>query len=375
MIRGFVTIIVSIIFIHLSCSTKTISSSNENNIPQTVLKLGPSDLNPRNSEGDFIQLNDGRILFIYSHFTGGDGDHASAFLAGRYSDDEGVSWSNKDSTIFPNTAGLNLMSVSLLRLLNGDIALFYLRKNSLTDCLPILRISKDEGNTWGEEIECINDQAGYFVLNNDRVIQLINGRLLVPVSKHAAPDVEWSNTGRIQTYYSDDNGRSWKAGKEVTNPDGVMLQEPGVVALKDGRILMFMRNNSGFQYISYSTDKGESWSPAEPSSIKSPRSPASIERLTATGDLLMVWNNNDGENKAIAGKRTPFNTGISKDDGKTWQMIRTLEDDPDGWYCYTAIDFIGDHVLLGHCAGSREVKHGLSVTHISRLTLDWIYGN
>jgi hypothetical protein len=375
MIRGLVTIMVSILFIHLSCSTKTISSSSKNNNPQTVLKLGPSDLNPRNSEGDFIQLNDGRILFIYSHFTSGDGDHASAFLAGRYSDDKGVSWSNKDSTIFPNTAGLNLMSVSLLRLLNGDIVLFYLRKNSLTDCLPILRISKDEGNTWGEEIECINDQAGYFVLNNDRVIQLKNGRLLVPVSRHAAPDVEWSNTGRIQTYYSDDNGRSWKAGKEVANPDDIMLQEPGVVALKDGRILMFMRNNSGFQYISYSTDQGVSWSPAEPSSIKSPRSPASIERLPATGDLLMVWNNNDGENQAIAGKRTPFNTGISKDDGKTWQMIRTLEDDPDGWYCYTAIDFIGDHVLLGHCAGSREVKHGLSVTHISRLTLDWIYGN
>jgi len=100
-----------------------------------------------------------------------------------------------------------------------------------------------------------------------------------------------------------------------------MLQEPGVVALKDGRILMFMRNNSGYQYISYSSDQGESWSSAEPSTIKSPRSPASIERIPSTGDLLMVWNNNDGKKKAISGKRTPFNTAISRDDGKTWQMI------------------------------------------------------
>ena len=135
-----------------------------------------------------------------------------------------------------------------------------------------------------------------------------------------------------------------------------------------------MRNNSGFQYISFSSDQGESWSPAEPSTIKSPRSPASIERIPTTGDLLMVWNNNDGENKAIVGKRTPFNTAISRDDGKTWQMIRTLAADPDGWYCYTAIEFVGDYVLLGHSAGNRKKNNGLAVTHISRINLEWIYG-
>jgi sialidase-1 len=367
-------LLMSFLSIFLSCGTKTQNSNIENDGPQTVLKLVPSDQNPRNSEGDFITLNDGRILFIYSHFTGGDGDHASAFLAGRYSNDEGITWSDKDIIFFSNESGLNLMSVSLIRLLNGDIALFYLKKNSLTDCRPVLRISKDECETWGEEIQCIRDRIGYFVMNNDRVIQLKTGRIILPLSQHAAPDMEWSNTGRIQTYYSDDNGASWKAGSLVANPDGVTLQEPGVVALKDGRILMFMRNNSGFQYISYSSDQGESWSPAEPSGIKSPISPASIERIPATGDLLLVWNNNGGENKAIAGKRTPFNIGISKDEGKTWQIIRTLADDPDGWYCYTAIEFTGDHVLLGHCAGNSKENNGLAVTHISRINLDWIYG-
>ncbi len=372
---GFAPIIMSIFFIHLSCATNTQNSSIDNNTPQIVLQLSPSDLNPRNSEGDFITLKDGRILFIYSHFTSGDGDHASAVLASRFSDDEGITWSDNNIILFSNESGLNLMSVSLLRLLNGDIALFYLRKNSLTDCRPILRISKDECNTWGEEIECISERIGYFVLNNDRVIQLQNGRLIVPVSQHAATDMEWSATGRIQTYFSDDYGRSWKAGREVANPDGIMLQEPGVVVLKDERILMFMRNNSGFQYVSYSSDQGESWSSAEPSTIKSPRSPASIERLPTTGDLLMVWNNNGGEDEAIAGKRTPFNLGISKDEGKTWQGLRTLADDPDGWYCYTAIDFTGEYVLLGHCAGNSKVKSGLAITHISRINLDWIYEN
>jgi sialidase-1 len=357
----------------LSCGNNKPGSRTGKDAPRIVLALDPTADNPRNGEGDFVILDDGRILFIYSHFTGGASDHAAAFITARYSTDEGLNWSDEDIRLFGNASGLNLMSVSLLRLKNGEIALFYLRKNSLTDCRPVLRISSDEGRTWSGEIQCIADRIGYFVMNNDRVIQLQNGRLIAPVSMHATPDMPWSATGQIQVFYSDDSGRSWKAGMEVENPDGEMIQEPGVVALKDGRIMMFMRNNSGFQYVSYSENDGESWSPARPGNIPSPRSPASIERIPSTGDLLMVWNNNGGDDPAIAGKRTPFNTAISNDEGKTWQHIRTLAEDPDGWYCYTAIAFVDDHVLLAHSAGNRKNK-GLAVAHITRLSLDWIYG-
>ena len=156
-------------------------------------------------------------------------------------------------------------------------------------------------------------------------------------------------------------------------PTALMLQEPGVVALNDGKIMMFLRTDSGVQYVSYSSDHGVSWSPAEASNILSPRSPASIERIPSTGDLLMAWNNNGGDIPSIAGKRTPFNVAISKDQGKSWQLNKTLFEDPDGWYCYTAIDFVGEHVLLGHSAGNRQENNGLAVTNISRLPLDWIY--
>ncbi len=59
--------------------------------PQTVFKINSSENNPRNSEGDFINLKDGRILFVYSHYYGtSSSDHATAYLAGRYSDDGGA---------------------------------------------------------------------------------------------------------------------------------------------------------------------------------------------------------------------------------------------------------------------------------------------
>ena len=71
------------------------------------------------------------------------------------------------------------------------IALFYLRKNSLIDCRPLLRVSRDEGQTSSEPRPCIPDgEVGYYVLNNDRAVQLKSGRLVCslprPVTSTAA---------------------------------------------------------------------------------------------------------------------------------------------------------------------------------------------
>ena len=321
-----------------------------------VLELLPGNDNPRNSEGDFVRLKDGRILFIYSHFTGqSTSDHAHAFLAGRYSYDNGKTWTKKDVKIIEQEGEMNVMSVSLLRLQNGEIALFYLIKNSETDCMPVLRISNDEAKTWSDPIPCITDSKGYFVLNNNRVIQLKNGRLLLAVAKHHGPgESGFSQIGRIWSYFSDDNGRSWKSGLEIPNPDAIVTQEPGVVELKNGDILMFMRTKSGVQYFSYSKDKGETWSSVEPGNIKSPCSPASITRIPSTGDLMLVWNDKDlnpffkdGKNTWI-NERTPLNIAISKDEGKTWINEKTLEDNPEGSFCYPAVIYLDNEILLSY---------------------------
>lgn len=341
---------------------------------EAVLRIEPGPGNPRNSEGDFIKLKDGRILFVYSHYDGeSTSDHASAYLAGRYSDDQGKTWTQKDQLILENEGGMNVMSVSLLRLLDGRIALFYLRKNSTSDCIPMMRTSEDEGKSWSEATPVITDKQGYFVLNNDRVVQLENGRLLAPVALHNTPEGEWSNGGDIYVYYSDDQGKSWKSSPKVKNPDGVVLQEPGIVELQDGRLMMFIRTNAGVQYLTYSKNKGKSWSKAEASDIVSPVSPASIEQIPGTDDLVMVWNNNLSEDEKKSQLRTPLNIAVSKDNGKSWENIKTLESEPDGWYCYTAIDFVDNHILLAYCAGNRPKGTSLSVTQISRVPTDWLY--
>lgn len=360
----------------ISASTAVEKAFSQKNKSQLLaLKLGPGDTNPRNSEGDFITLKDGRILFIYSHYTGkSSDDHAPAYLAGRYSKDGGKIWTSEDQLIVKQEGNMNVMSVSLLRLQNGKIALFYLKKNSETDCIPLMRISSDEAKTWSEPTPCITDRDGYFVLNNNRVIQLKNGRLLMAVAMHRSKDGQWQNKATLYSYFSDDNGVTWKSGIAVPNAQDIVTQEPGVVELKDGRIMMFIRTDAGFQYLSYSGDQGITWTHIEASTIHSPLSPASITRIPSTGDLLLVWNNNKVREAGWhAGKRTPLTIAVSKDEGKTWQHIKDIESDPDGWYCYIAIHFTKNEVLLGYCAGSQSAKTHLSTTNITRLNKKWLY--
>jgi len=329
-----------------------------------ALRLEPSAQNKRNSEGDFIQLKDGSILLGYSHYLGqSGGDHGSAYLAGRISHDHGQTWSDTDTTLVAKTdADVNLMEVSFLRLTEDRIALLYLRKyrgegNKMFSNIYV-RFSDDEAQTWSDPVEVIADNTNYNVINNDRLVRLSSGRLVIPVAV---------NNSAV-CYFSDDDGLTWRRNTggpliaHLNNGNRMAVQEPGVVELTDGRVLLWVRTNAGFQYFAHSDDDCETFTDLAPSTLRSPLSPASIERIPSTGDLLCLWNDSPTR------KRTPFTAAISCDDGATWENTRPLESRANGWFCYTAIDFVGDEVLLAHCAGG-----GLAVPQVTRFEVEWLY--
>lgn len=92
-----------------------------------------------------MRLADGRFFFVYTHVSGGAADHAAARLATRSLDDGGRTWTAEKPALLENEAGINVMSVAPVRLGTGEIAQFYLAKNSLTDCRARRRLSSPGG--------------------------------------------------------------------------------------------------------------------------------------------------------------------------------------------------------------------------------------
>src|SRR5690625_978887 len=83
--------------------------AQNNSKPQLTLHLTPGENNPRNSEGDFVKLKDGRILFVYSHFVGySASDFGNSHLAARYSSDNGNTWTEADEIVVENEGTMNV---------------------------------------------------------------------------------------------------------------------------------------------------------------------------------------------------------------------------------------------------------------------------
>jgi len=339
---------------------------------ELVLELNSSSGNPRNSEGSFIRLKDGKIMFAYTRFYGDSySDNATAEIAARYSEDDGLTWSYEDHILLKNECKVNIMSVSLLRLEDNRIAMFYLQKASNIQCLPVARFSENEGKSWTEPTPCTT-ASGYFVLNNDRVIQLQTGRIVVPVAYHRSKTADSVHSCAITTFfYSDDNGTTWQESKQWLLPPQHIttgFQEPGVIELNDGKLMCYMRTNAGSQWISYSSDQAETWSTPEPSPTFRSNccAPMSIKRNPVNNTLIAVWNDNDpkwvSKNKITQDTkfhnsnygRTPLVAAFSSDEGKNWTNHFLLENDPVRGFCYIAIYFTKIGILLAYCCGGGE---------------------
>lgn len=352
-------------------SQTLVSAAPENRVVREIIS---DPQHPRNSEGAFITLKSGRILFFYTQFYGGAKDASPARIVSIFSDDDGATWSEKAEVVVENKGHENVMSVSALRLRSGKIALVYLVKNSFHDCRPWIQFSSDEAQTWTAP-KLIIDAPGYFVLNNDRVVQLGSGRLIVPVAFHRArgsdPQSQRTFDSRAiaMWFLSDDEGQTWHEADTwwaipVESKSG--LQEPGVVELSDGKIFGWARTDQGAQFGFASTNAGQIWSAPTPTELKSPNAPASIKRLPNSADLLAIFNDHSGKFPFTKNKRTPLVAAISSDGGKTWPTRKILETDPNGMFCYTAIHFLDNVVLLAYS----DFHSG--VLRIRCIDLDWL---
>jgi predicted neuraminidase len=346
---------------------------------------------PRAGEGSAELLKDGSILFVYGAFEGPD-DYANASIVKRISRDGGITWSEPEILQTKVRASdMNVMSASLLRLHNGDLAFLFLSKHtSRTDCRPMFSLSSDEGKKWSAPRE-ITDVPGYYVVNNDRLVQTSGGRILVPCAWY--PQDENLRNCLCGIIYSDNNGQNWRRGRgwirikpEDTIPPplasesakkywneirqaGHVNQEPGVIELKDGSIMMWVRTGSGYMYAACSQAGGDAWSNFRPvPDIISPCGPQSIKRLPRSNRLICIYNDHsdpafvydkEPHHGLYWSWRTPLAAAGSDDEGKTWQRIGDIEGTERN-YCYPSILFFEDRVLLTYYWSEEVIKNGIA---------------
>lgn len=332
-----------------------------------------SEENPRNGEGDIVELEDGRLLLAYTEFYGGGADDSAARISGRFSGDRGLSW-GPPFVLQPNVGQLNVMSASIERLDSGALAFLYLVKNSPDDCKAYFRTSEDEGQSWSEPV-CATPQDAYHVVNNDRLVQLASGRLIVPACTYC-DGVHKRNWATV--FYSDDLGNSWKRSRSRLVVEGSKsgMQEPGVVELKDESLLMFIRCDLGYIYRSRSVDGGLTWSEPGPTKLRATVSPCTLKRMPTTGDLLVIWNNREKHPESEPfSRRTPLTSAVSKDEGETWGGYRDIEADRSRTYCYTSVTFLGERVLLTYYISEKLTTGERVLASLKLKILDqrWFY--
>ena len=321
----------------------------------------------RQTEASILPFDDGRLFLGYTDFYGGVWrDAGAARIMGRWSHDEGETWS-EPFLIQENIGKLNVMEASLLRLPSGRVLLSCMRKDDEptkdkpTGVLhPMLMHSDDECETWSEPFD-ITKGDRYWCSTNDRLLRLSTGRILLPLNER---------TTGCHCWISDDDGATWRQGDLIPPPEGERYAEPTVVELPDGVVAMFIRTSTGYIHIAHSADGGETWALHSDWGPASPFAPCMVRRVPESDDLLLIWNNS-----AI---RSNLTAAISEDNGGTWKNYRILEPQ-EHWpmrrsHTYPSLTFLNGaaHMTYWETQKHHEADRIFHLIY-RRLPISWFY--
>lgn len=280
-----------------------------------------------------VMLPGGELEILYMV----SGQHCASIRSG----DGGVTWSEPRIEFeFRKTAGVPVVLVDR----QGELHAFLLvlRGSGRTPTVDYFydiwhAATRDGRSRWSHPQRIFEGYVG--ALNG--VVQLQSGRIVLPHQFWVPGLRSEPPTGShvVTTSYSDDGGQTWRLSPaRLTSPcrndyigSNYGATEPVAVQLRDGRVWMLIRTQTGFLYESFSPD-GVEWSEARPTRFRSSNSPANLLRLP-DGRLVVFWNNCENPSRVdgepVYTTRDALHAAISSDEGRTWKGYREAFRDPN----------------------------------------------
>lgn len=212
-------------------------------------------------------------------------------------------------------------------------------------------------------------------------IQLANGRLLSTIWMSPNYRHRPSATAII---YSDDGGKTWKAGALIPSGKLVNPSEHVALELADGRVMTNQRSESEEhrRALAFSADGISDWTTPEfHEALFEPVCMASLIRVSAQPkqkrNRIMFANPDSRPGNADFSKennmrsRDDLRLRLSYDEGKTWPVVKLLQEGGTGYSDMAvgpdgAMYALYEHVVPGGAQGS---KHNIA---LARFTLEWL---
>lgn len=247
---------------------------------------------------------------------------------------------------------------------SGDIWLLYTSQEAGNQDSAVVKrqISHDKGQTWSQP-DVLFPEPGTFIRQPITVLSDDTSSWVVPIFKcRAEPGTRWVGNDDISAVrISRDNGATWT--EEVEVPQSFGAVHMAIRQLANKSYFALFRSRWADNVYSSTSPDGIAWSTPVPTELPNPNAGICFDVLPTSGRLIAVYNHsskadalhgrreglyddiadasdvrkNQGAGKAgkeafWGAPRAPLCIGWSDDDGKSWR--HTVLEEGDG-YCMT----------------------------------------
>lgn len=200
---------------------------------------------------------------------------------------------------------------------NGQIVLFYKEGPNPREWWGLYKTSEDGGKTWSKAIQIPPGMLGPV---KNKAVLLQDGTLLHPSS------FETNGVWSMHVETTTQDVENWKK-IDIDNGELHAIQ-PTILTYPNGKLQMLARTQEHVIGTTWSSDGGKSWSTVESTGLVHNNSGIDAVTLSNGVQLLLCNPIKEGRNKLSL---------MMSIDGKNWEEIHVLEDEPKGEFSYPAI--------------------------------------